>query len=438
MPHVALVPFTGLRVREQEMLKLGMRLPGLKKRADALAGLPALGLLTLAGMTPENWTCSYHPSSDSKSLLKDVRSTNPDLVAVSALTASVMEAYRFCDALKSDGIQTVIGGLHATVLPDEAAEHATAVCVGDGEASWLTILKDAQQNSLQPIYRPTKPIALADSPMPRFELQGRKIPQRWTIQTQRGCPWACDFCGASRLLGPARYKTVGQIANELNAIRALDTTPWIELADDNTFAGRKDSIEMLDVIREAGIYYFTESDWRIGEDPDLVKALARSGCVQVLIGVESLGFRYSGMGRKGAELSRMMAAVDRLQDAGIVVNGCFIAGAEGETDQSLDRMAQFINESSFAEVQLTLQTPFPGTGLYRRMKRENRLLADRDWSYYTLFDVVYEPDQMSVVDLEAGFRRTLQTVFGPVASAKRGSQRRKVWRKNFMMRKTTE
>ena len=164
----------------------------------------------------------------------------------------------------------------------------------------------------------------------------------------------------------------------------------------------------------------------------------RSGCVQVLIGVESLGFRYSGMGRKGAELSRMMAAVDRLQDAGIVVNGCFIAGAEGETDQSLDRMAQFINESSFAEVQLTLQTPFPGTGLYRRMERENRLLADRDWSYYTLFDVVYEPDQMSVADLEAGFRRTLQTVFGPAAAAKRGSQRRKVWRKNFMMRKTTE
>ena len=438
MPHVALVPFTGLRVREQEMLKLGMRLPGLKKRADALAGLPALGLLTLAGMTPENWTCSYHPSSDSKSLLKDVRATNPDLVAVSALTASVLEAYRFCDALKSDGIQTVIGGLHATVLPDEAVGHATAVCVGDGEASWLNILADAQQDSLQSIYRPAKPIALADSPMPRFELQGRKIPLRWTIQTQRGCPWACDFCGASRLLGPARYKTVGQIANELNAIRALDTTPWIELADDNTFAGRKDSIEMLDVIREAGIYYFTESDWRIGEDPDLVKALARSGCVQVLIGVESLGFRYSGMGRKGAELSRMMAAVDRLQDAGIVVNGCFIAGAEGETDQSLDRMAQFINESSFAEVQLTLQTPFPGTGLYRRMERENRLLADRDWSYYTLFDVVYEPDQMSVADLEAGFRRTLQTVFGPAAAAKRGSQRRKVWRKNFMMRKTTE
>ena len=110
MPHVALVPFTGLRVREQEMLKLGMRLPGLKKRADALAGLPALGLLTLAGMTPENWTCSYHPSSDSKSLLKDVRSTNPDLVAVSALSASVMEAYRLCDALMSDCIQSVMGG----------------------------------------------------------------------------------------------------------------------------------------------------------------------------------------------------------------------------------------------------------------------------------------------------------------------------------------
>ena len=133
MPNVAFVPFTGLRVREKEMLELGMQLPGLRDRAEALSGLPALGLLTLAGMTPKDWTCSFHPSDDTDSLIEDVVATKPDLVAISALTASVLEAYEFADRLKDRDVKTVIGGLHATALPDEALEHADAVCVGGGE-----------------------------------------------------------------------------------------------------------------------------------------------------------------------------------------------------------------------------------------------------------------------------------------------------------------
>jgi len=320
-----------------------------------------------------------------------------------------------------------VGGLHATVLPDEASLHADSVCVGDGESSWLQILEDAIGDQLQPVYRATKAFDLSQSPKPRFDLLGKKSPQRWTVQTQRGCPWACEFCGASRLLGPARFKPVKLIAEELALIGGLDSSPWLELADDNTLAGRQDPLELLETIGAAGIKYFTESDWRIGEDAALVKALADSGCVQVLVGIESPKHTFSGMGKKQAEPQRMLDAVEAIQDAGVVVNGCFIAGAEGETDQSLDAMASFINESSLAEIQITLQTPFPGTGLYRRLKKKGRLLEDRDWSYYTLFDVVHRPDKMEVEQLEAGFVRIMKTVFSEEASAKRTSLRRKIW-----------
>ena len=279
--------------------------------------------------------------------------------------------------------------LHATVVPDEASRHADSVCVGDGESSWLQILEDADRKQLQQVYRAPRAFDLSTSSMPRFDLLPGKSPQRWTIQTQRGCPWACEFCGASRLLGPARFKPVKLIAEELALIGALDSSPWLELADDNTLAGRKDPFELLETIGAAGIKYFTESDWRIGEDPKLVKALADSGCVQVLVGIESPKHIYPGMGKKQADPQRMLDAVDAIQEAGVVANGCFIAGADGETDASLDAMAHFINESSLAEVQITLQTPFPGTGLFRRLKKEGRLLEDRDWSYYTLFDVVH-------------------------------------------------
>lgn len=425
--HVAFVPFTGLRVREKEMLEMGMLMPGLRERAEALAGLPALGLLTLAGMTDEPWMYSYHPSADTETLLEDVLAAKPDLVAVSALTASVLEAYSFCDQLKDYDTPTVIGGLHVTAMPEEAAMHADSVCVGDGESSWNTILEDCRNQCLKRIYRPAKTWNLSDSPMPDFALQGKRSPQRWTIQTQRGCPWACEFCGASRLLGPPRYKPVNRIAAELCAVKKLDRTPWIELADDNTLAGRKDSFELLEEIANANVRYFTESDWRIGSDPKLVRALADSGCVQVLVGIESLNFQYTGMGKKNSDLPQIMDAVDAIQDAGISVNGCFIAGADGETPRSLDAMGAFIRESSLAEVQLTIQTPFPGTGLFRRLNSEGRLLKDRDWSWYTLFDVVFEPGEMTVAELEKGFKRTGLSVFSKSAAKKRNEIRKQVW-----------
>ena len=343
------------------------------------------------------------------------------------LTASIDEAYKLCDALRFKSVPTVIGGLHATVLPEEAAQHADAVCVGDGEAVWPDILAAVLSNMLKPQYKATKPFDLRLSPIPRFDLLPPKTIPRWTIQTQRGCPWACEFCGASRLLGPARFKPPDRIDRELDSLRRIDNTPWIELADDNTLAGRDDSMELLRAIEKHAVRYFTESDWRIGENPELVKALARSGCVQVLVGIESLAFQYAGMGRKDAQLTRIMQAVDVIQDHGIVVNGCFIVGADGETNHSLDRLATFITDSRLAEVQVTVQTPFPGTALYRRLQYQNRLL-DRAWSYYNLFDVVYEPNILTANELELGLRRILTEVFGASENKRRKRLRHQIWR----------
>lgn len=431
MPHVAFAAMSGLRVRESELLEFGMTLPGLAKRATALSGLPSLGLLTLAGMTSDSgWTYSYHDSS-SDTLFDEILEQQPDLVAVSALTASINQAYALCDSLRGSNVPTVIGGLHATALPDEAAVHATSVCVGDGESSWPTILADAKLGQLKPIYRATKPFDLAHCPMPAFSALPDRRPQRWTLQTQRGCPWACEFCAASRLLGPPRFKPVDRIAEELSVIKKLSgNTPWVELADDNTFAGRRDAQEILEVLADANIRFFTESDWRIGCQPKVVQRLAEAGCVQLLVGLESLAFRYPGMGRKRAELDQMTGAIATIQDHGIVVNGCFIIGADGETNASLDALAQFIDESPIAEIQLTLQTPFPGTALHRRLAKQGRLLVDRDWSHCTLFDVVHQPDLMSVTELEQGFRRVMRDVFGGTSGKRRSELRREVSRRH--------
>jgi radical SAM superfamily enzyme YgiQ (UPF0313 family) len=434
MPHVALVPFSGFRVREEQMLALGMSLPGLKQRAAAIGQLPALGLLTLAGMTPPPWTCSYHEAICADEALADeVVRNNPTLVALSALTASVQEAYEFSALLRRRGVRVVLGGLHATVRPTEAQRHCDAVVVGEGEPVWHEMLSDAAAGTLNPLYRARAPFDLNQAPVPRFDLLGGRQRPRLTVQTQRGCPLACEFCGASRLLGPDRVKPIVKLERELAALTAFVPNPVLELADDNTFIGQH-AAELLDTLAGAGARYFAEVDWRLGERPELLPALAASGCVQVLVGIESLLFRYPGMGPKQAELSRVMDAIAAIQDAGVAVIGCFIVGCDGETRQSIDRLARFILATELADVQLTLQTPFPGTALYRRLERLGRLLPDRGWSHYTLFDVTYQPDEMSVDELEAAFRELVVQVFSPGPAARRQAIRRSIWHKNPRMR----
>jgi radical SAM superfamily enzyme YgiQ (UPF0313 family) len=438
MPHVALLSFSGLRVREEKLAELGARLPGLAGRAAATAHLPSLGLLTLAGMLPEDWTCSYQEiKSIDDDLVQSLVRQRPQLVAMSALTASVPQAYSLADKLRAERLPTAFGGLHATACPEEAALHFDALCSGEGELVWSQILSDARGGKLRPRYDAVRTGREIGWQIPRFDLLADRPVARWTLQTQRGCPLACEFCAASRMISRFREKPVERIREELAAIQRLDPRPTIELADDNTFVGARDAEPLLSALADANARYFTEVDWRVGEQPELLRQLAASGCVQVLIGVESLVFRYPGMGSKTAPLERVMAAVDEIQDAGVAVIGCFIVGADGETTASLERLTDYLHKSRLADVQITLNTPFPGTPLRSRLASEGRLLNDRDWSHYTLFDVTFQPDQLTVAELEQGYRELLAAVFDKGQAARRAAIRRNIWRRNPVLRGTT-
>lgn len=430
MPHVCLVAFTGLRVREPALAELGMSLPGLSRRGAAIAALPALGLLTLAAHNPPGWSSSWHEPGEGglEELLETVSARTPDLVAISALTASITEAYAFARAARGRGLAVAIGGLHASTLPDEAARTCDVVVVGEGESVWPGLLQDAAAGQLRPRYQ-AEPFDLSQARVPSYELLGPARRPRYTLQTQRGCPFACDFCGASRLLGGHRQKPADRVGAELTALRAHVSGPLrIELADDNTFAGRADADALLTALGSAGARWFTESDWRIGERPELLERLAAAGCQQILVGVEGLRPRHRGMGAKTAELGRIDDALRAIQTAGVPVNACFVVGADGETRASLDALGDHLERAPYAEVQLTLQTPFPGTALRRRLARAGRILAGRGWEHHTLFDLTYQPDAMSVEELERGFRGLLARTFAPAACARREAIRREILR----------
>ncbi len=429
MQKLTLVSMSGLRVGCDAVLAAGMQLPGLRKRADALAQLPPLGLLTIAGTVPEHWDIeliSDAATQSVKEVADEILESKPDVVAFSCLTPSADRAAAIAAILRTQKIPTVVGGLHATAIPQWCEERFDVVAVGDGEPLLPELLSDFENNSLRRRYLADGRMDISRSPLPRWDLL-QHSPPRFTLQTARGCPWACSFCAASRLLGTARAKDCKRIKQELQAITTIRTRPWLELADDNTFALERDDAELLECLQESGARWFTETDWRIAQRPELLRKLARSGCRQILIGVESTVFRYPGMGKKTAEFEQIIDAVTTIQDHGIAVNACFIVGADGETRASIERLAEFLQAADFSEIQLTLETPFPGTPIYRKLQQSNRLLYN-DFSRYTLFDVVYRPSMLSPDELQDAFVGLIKQVFSPGQQRRRDTIRRQLRR----------
>lgn len=413
---LGLLAMSGVRCCNQELMAMGLTLPGFVERSKVIASLPSLGLLTLAGMTPEEVDMRYVEVPEPGSL--DDLPGPFDVVAISSFTAQIKEAYRLADRYRAAGVTVLMGGLHVTSRPQEALLHADSVLIGEGESLWPQMLKDLQAGRLQKIYdaRPLN-FDFRQSPMPRFDLLDMKDYNRITLQTQRGCPFNCDFCGASIRLNP-RYKTkpVDRVIAELHRIRETWKHPFIEFADDNTFADKARGRELARALIPEGIRWFTETDISVASDPELLRLMKEAGCAQILVGLESPspagleGLEHkSNWKRRQLEGSRR--AIAAIQDAGITVNGCFVLGLDGTDASSFDTVFDFVNETGLYEVQITVMTPFPNAPLYSRLETEGRLLREDAWEYCTLFDVNYQPTGMSVSELENGFRDLLTRIY---------------------------
>lgn len=403
---VALIAMSGVRAYSEELTRLGMTLPGFVERSRVIASLPSLSLLTLAGMTPERYELEYFEIADLRALGK---LPDCDLAAISSFSAQINDAYEVAGRYRALGVPTVMGGLHVTALPQEALQHANAVVVGEGEISWLQVLDDFEHGRMQRLYEPNgRQFDLADAPMPRYDLIDPDKYNRLTVQTQRGCPWHCDFCASSIMLSP-RYKVkpVAKIMDEVRAIKAIWPRPFLEFADDNTFVNKKHSKLLMQAMAPEDVRWFAETDVSVADDAELLSMMHDAGCAQVLIGFES----PTASGLDGIELHRnwkstrgaeYMAAIERIQSQGIAVIGCFVLGLEGDTPAVFDQVRQFVEDSGLFQVQITVLTPFPGTPLYARLEREGRILHPGSWDRCTLFDVNFTPKHMSVSELEQG------------------------------------
>lgn len=424
---LGLIAMSGVRILNPRLIELGLNLPGFVERSKVIASLPSLGLLTLAALTPDEIDVSYIEVPE----LSEIEHLPGefDVVAISSYSAKIHEAYLLADRYRAAQTKVILGGLHVSAMPDEAMLHADVIVIGEGENLWPQVMNDLQQDHLQPVYD-SRGISydLSASPIPRFEMLDIDRYNRLTVQTQRGCPFNCEFCASSIRISPKfKTKPVEKVIAEIRRIKQAWAHPFIEFADDNTFANRQHGKRLLRELTKEKVRWFTETDISVGEDEETLGLLRDSGCAQLLIGLESPGSRLlHGVEMKGdwkaRQTDKYLDAIDRIQGHGVTVNGCFVLGLDGTEEDSFQEVFDFVRQSGLYEVQITVQTPFPGTPLYDRLRAEGRLLEPENWETCTLFDVNFKPDRMAVNRLEEKFAELMQSLYHPAFVAERRSR----------------
>ena len=432
---LALIAMSGIRAENPELMKLGMTLPGFLERARALFAMPSLSLLTLAGMTPDDVEIEYRE-------YREFPSENPpecDLAAITSFTAQIEDAYRLADIYRARGTKVVMGGLHVSSVPEEAALHADAVAVGEGELLWPSILYDFRRNHLQPQYEQPRGqnFNFLNLVMPRYDLVEPEKYNRFPVQSSRGCPFKCEFCASSILLTPRyTHKPAERVIAEIRQIKRRSPHPFIELADDNTFADHAYGRRLAEALAGENVKWFAETDISVAQDEELLRLIAEGGCRQILVGLET----PTRKGLNGLELRSnwkyrkrdfYRAAIERIQSHGITLNGCFVLGLDGDTEEVFDLVPRFVEETALYDVQVTVQTAFPGTPLYQRMAATGRLLEPRNWRKCSLFDVNFRPLHMSPERLERKFHELVGELYSKEAVACRHRRFVKVYGPRF-------
>ncbi len=330
-----------------------------------------------------------------------------DLVGISCLTGTAPRAYRMAARFRARGVPVVLGGVHVTLRPEEAARHADAIVTGFAERAWPALLRDFAAGRMRPVYEGGQP-DLAGLPRPRRDLQRRfayAAPR--TVFATRGCTNACDFCAVPAAAQVWRTRPVGEVIDE---IRALPGRRFVfndvSLAEDRDYA-----IELLTALVPLRRAWGGLITARSAADEPLLDLMARSGCQYLLLGFESAdGDTLRGI-RKGfndaVPYRRLMAA---MHARGISVQGCFIFGLDGDTPEVFDRTTALVQDLRIDIPRYAIYTPYPGTEAFERLEREGRLLH-RDWSRYDTRHAVFQPSGMSPADLEAGYRRAYRETF---------------------------
>lgn len=361
-----------------------------RSKAIKKATCPPLALPIVASLTSPELEVSI---LDERNEVIDFN-IQTDVVGISFKSMAAKRAYEVADRFREKAVKVIMGGVHASLLPEEAIRHADSVVIGEAESVWQTAVNDMKKNKLKPFYSSSEKADLKAVPLPRFHLLKNDKYLYHAIQISRGCSLGCEFCPTRFMFGwEFRLKDISQVVQEVEAVQRIGKKE-IFFVDDIFGAGKKGYIiELTKRLKPLRLEYVIISDFKIINDEELLKHLVKSGCKIIGLNV--------GLPDQDSE-----KIVKKVQHYGIAVWGYFMFGFENHTEDIFEKTIKFIKETNMRYCTLTVLAPYPNTPLYQQLEREGRILS-KDWSLYDQAHVIFKPKLISAEVLENGYRRVL-------------------------------
>ncbi|HOY66011.1 MAG TPA: radical SAM protein [Candidatus Ozemobacteraceae bacterium] len=357
-----------------------------------------LTLTTLAALVPQDLDVEIELADEGVQLV-DFES-RPDLVAMTILTGTCMRGYAIADHFRRRGIPVVIGGVHATLCPDEAQQHADCVVVGFGERSWPQLLRDFKQGAMQKRYTDFQSPSLVKYVRPRRDLLRKEgYITTNTIWATRGCLNECDFCSIPATWGNNFYKRpIDEVVAEIADMPGNEFV----LVDPSPMEDPDHAKQLFRAIGTLKKKWFGLSTTKIGKDPELLRIVGDSGCKGLLIGFESINQMSIGsIGKDHNSVDFYIDLVKRMHDHGMGVQACFVFGLDDDKPDIFRRTVDFCDRAHIDLPRFSTYTPFPNTAAYRKLDAEDRILT-RDWTLYDVEHIVVQPKGMSVEQIREG------------------------------------
>ncbi|MDR0468509.1 MAG: B12-binding domain-containing radical SAM protein [Peptococcaceae bacterium] len=363
--------------------------------------LPKLVPMIMAALTPPEHSFVY---IDEEIDDIDFDRIDVDFVAITAMTVQADRAYEIADEFRKRGKKVVIGGIHASVLPDEVELHADAVCVGEGENIWPVMLADFVAGQLKKRYEAKDYPPVTNLVSPRVDVIQHSRYSILPVLATKGCPYDCDFCSIKFSSGnKIRQKPVEQVLDEIRELEKYNKgyfrKPYL-FVDDNLYINREYTKSLFTGLIGLNITWFGSATLDTVNDDEVLELMAKSGCRTLVIGFESISeASLKEMNKKANHVDQYNVIIEKLTRLGIAPGGNFIFGFDSDDKDVFEKTCDFILDSKILCSYLNIMTPYPGTRLYDRVKDR---IFDKKWSHYWAIRCVFKPGKMTPEELDSG------------------------------------